>query len=51
MFDKKKKAWFAKNFAFKNHVLGMKLKALISKCVFDKKYSKKMGYQMDIKPH
>jgi hypothetical protein len=41
MFGKKKKAWFAKNFAFKNHVLGMKLKALFSKCVFDKSIVRK----------
>ena len=49
MFGKKKKTWFAKNFAFKNHVLGMKLKALISKCVFDKKYNKGVGFQTDPK--
>ena len=37
IFDKKKKAWFAKNFAFKNQVLGIKLKTLFSKPDFDQK--------------
>ena len=47
VFGKRKKAWFAKNFAFKNNVLGMKLKVLFSKCDFGKKHGKKMSYQMD----
>jgi hypothetical protein len=47
VFSKKKKAWFAKFFAFKNHVLGMKFKASFSKRAFDKKYGKAMSYQMD----
>jgi hypothetical protein len=41
VFGKRKKAWFAKNFAFKNQVLGMKLKASFSKRDFDKKHDKK----------
>ena len=41
----KKKAWFVKNFAFKNHVLGMKLKTSFSNHVFGKKHSKKIGSQ------
>ena len=47
VFSKKKKAWFVKKFAFKSHVLGMKLKASFSKRVFDKNDSKEMGYQTD----
>ena len=47
MFDRKKKTWFAKIFAFKNHVLGMKLKTSFSKCAFGKKHCKEMGYQTD----
>ena len=35
VFDKK--TWFAKYFAFKNHVLGMKLKTSFSKRAFNKK--------------
>jgi hypothetical protein len=38
VFDKKKKAWFVKFLALKNHFLEMKLKASFSKCVFNKKY-------------
>ena len=37
VFGKKKKTRFAKQFAFKNHFLGMKLKASFSKRVFGKK--------------
>jgi hypothetical protein len=40
VFGKKKKTWFAKNISFKNHVLGMKLKASFSKRTFDKKHDK-----------
>jgi hypothetical protein len=40
VFGKKKKAWFAKNFALKNHVVGMKLKASFSKHAFHKKHGK-----------
>jgi hypothetical protein len=47
VFGKKKKAWFEKNFAFKNHILGMKLKALFSKRAFGKKHGKEMGSQTD----
>ena len=47
VFGKKKKAWFAKTFAFKNHFLRMKLKTSFSKCDFGKKHDKKMGYQTD----
>ena len=45
---KKKKAWFAKIFAFKNQVLEIKLKASFLKCNFGKKHSKKIGYQIDL---
>jgi hypothetical protein len=38
VFGKKKKAWFAKIFTFKNHVLEMKLKASFLKCDFGKKH-------------
>jgi hypothetical protein len=38
VFNKKKKTWFAKIFAFKNHFLGMKLKASFSKNDFGKKH-------------
>ena len=37
VFGKKKKAWFAKKFALKNHILGMKLKTSFSKYTFRKK--------------
>ncbi len=47
VFGKKKKAWFAKFFTFKNHILGMKLKASFSKCAFGKKHGKAMSYQTD----
>jgi hypothetical protein len=47
VFNKKKKTLFAKIFAFKNHVLGMKLKTSFSKRAFDKKHDKEMGYQTD----
>jgi hypothetical protein len=40
VFAKKKKSWFAKTFAFKNHVLGMKLKASFSIRAFGKKHGK-----------
>jgi hypothetical protein len=49
VFGKKKKAWFAKKFALKNHVLGMKLKASFSKRAFGIKHGKEMGYQTDPK--
>ncbi len=49
VFGKKKKAWFAKKFAFKNQVLGIKLKTLFSKRDFDKKHGKEMGSQTDPK--
>jgi hypothetical protein len=44
-----KKTWFAKYFAFKNHVLGMKLKTSFSKRVFNKKHGKEMGYQSKLR--
>ena len=44
MFDKKKKVWFTKNFAFKKYFLRIKLKTSFSKCDFSKKHDKKMGY-------
>jgi hypothetical protein len=37
MFGKKKKTWFVKNFALKNHFLEMKLNTSFSKCAFNKK--------------
>ena len=43
VFGKKKKVWFAKNFAFKKHVLRMKLKTLFPKHAFGKKHGKGMG--------
>jgi hypothetical protein len=52
IFGKKKKAWFAKNFAFKNQVLGIKLKTSFSKRDFEKKkkkHGKEMGSQTDPK--
>ncbi len=48
VFGKKKKVWFVKKFTFKNHVLGIKLKASFSKRAFDIKHDKKMGYQTDL---
>jgi hypothetical protein len=42
VFGKKKKTWFAKIFALKNHVLGMKLKTSFSKYDFSKKLGKKI---------
>ena len=47
MFSKKKKTWFAKKFAFKNHFLEMKLKVSFSKYTFGKKHVKEMGNQTD----
>ena len=43
VFGKKKNAWFAKKFTFKNHFLGMKFKTSFSKGVFGKKHGKKMN--------
>jgi hypothetical protein len=38
VFGKKKKAWFVKFLALKNHFLEMKLKASFSKCAFNKNH-------------
>jgi hypothetical protein len=38
VFDKKKKARYAKQFAFKKHVLGMEFKVSFPILTFDKKY-------------
>ena len=38
VFGKKKKTWFVKFLAWKNHLLKMKLKTLFLKYVFNKKY-------------
>ena len=53
VFGKKKKKNMVckKKFAFKNHILGMKLKVSFSKHDFDKKQSKKIGYQTDPNVH
>jgi hypothetical protein len=49
VFDNKKKLWFVKNFAYKNHVLRMKLKTSFPKRAFDEKHNKKMGSQTNPK--
>jgi hypothetical protein len=44
---RRKKYGLLKKFAFKSHVLEMKLKAYFSKHVFGKKHGKEMSYQTD----
>ena len=46
---KREKHGLQKKLPFKNHVLGIKVKALFSKCVFDKKHGKRIYSQTDPK--